>query len=290
MTTAALLLVLSSAFAHATWNLLLKRSEHKAVFFWSFTVVSFIVFAIPATVFLVIDGLTWQGALFGLGSALIHGAYGITLSRTYEVGDLSASYPVARGMGVMLIPIFGVSVLGEDVSAAAVAGIGLVLAGIYAVQVQPRSWGDLLQPARALALPSSRLALLTGVFIAGYSVWDKAALDHVTPLVLNQFNLTGYLILMLPFAMHTSGARLRSEWSANGRGIIAAGVLAPVAYIMVLAALTTSQVSYIGPTREVGIVLGAVLGVAFLGEGFGVSRIGGALLVLAGVLTLALAP
>ena len=290
MTTAALFLVLSSALFHATWNLLLKRSGHKAVFFWSFTAVSFIVFLVPAIVFVAIDGLTWTGALFGLGSAAIHGCYGLALSRTYELGDLSSAYPVARGMGVTLIPIAGVAILGEDVSVAAGAGIGLVIAGIYAVQVQPRSLGDLLQPARALALPSSRVALLTGGIIATYSLWDKAALDHISPVILNQFNMIGYLIILLPLAMHGQFQRLCAEWQVHGKGIVAAGVLAPLAYVLVLIALTTSQVSYIGPAREVGIVLGAVLGVFFLGEGFGASRISGSLLVVAGVLTLGLAP
>ena len=297
MTTAALFLVLSSALFHATWNLLLKRSGHKAVFFWSFTAVSFVAFLVPAIVFVAIDGLTWTGVLFGLGSAAIHGCYGLALSRTYELGDLSSAYPVARGMGVTLIPIAGVAILGEDVSVAAGAGIGLVIAGIYAVQVQPRSLGDLLQPARALALPSSRVALLTGGIIATYSLWDKAALDHISPVILNQFNMIGYLIILLPLAMHDQFQRLRpsleglrAEWQAHGKAIVAAGVLAPLAYVMVLVALTTSQVSYIGPAREVGIVLGAVLGVAFLKEGFGASRISGSLLVVAGVLTLGLAP
>ncbi len=290
MTTAALFLVLSSALFHATWNLLLKRSQYKAVFFWSFTAVSFVAFLVPAIVFVAIDGLTRTGVLFGLGSAAIHGCYGLALSRTYELGDLSSAYPVARGMGVTLIPIAGVAILGEDVSVAAGVGIGLVIAGIYAVQVQPRSLGDLLQPARALALPSSRVALLTGGIIATYSLWDKAALDHISPVILNQFNMIGYLIILLPLAMHGQFQRLRAEWQAHGKSIVAAGVLAPLAYVLVLVALTTSQVSYIGPAREVGIVLGAVLGVAFLGEGFGASRISGSLLVVAGVLTLGLAP
>ena len=291
MTTAALFLVLSSALFHATWNLLLKRSEHKAVFFWSFTAVSAVVFLIPAVIVVSLEGLTVKGAMFGLVSATIHGCYGLALSKSYELGDLSSAYPIARGMGVALIPLAGVTILGEDVSVAAGVGIGLVIAGIYAVQVQPRSLGDLLRPARALALPSSRVALLTGGIIATYSLWDKVALDHISPVLLNQFNMIGYLIILLPLAMRGPSLEwLRTEWRAHGKGIVAAGVLAPLAYVLVLVALTTSQVSYIGPAREVGIVLGAVLGVAFLREGFGASRISGSLLVVAGVLTLGLAP
>jgi uncharacterized membrane protein len=49
-------------------------------------------------------------------------------------------------------------------------------------------------------------------------------------------------------------------------------------------------VSYVAPAREVGIVLGALLGVVLLHEGYGRARIAGALLIVAGVLTLGLAP
>jgi uncharacterized membrane protein len=49
-------------------------------------------------------------------------------------------------------------------------------------------------------------------------------------------------------------------------------------------------VAYVVPVREVGIVLGAIAGVLFLGEGFGTSRIGGSLLIVAGVLTIGIAP
>jgi uncharacterized membrane protein len=67
-------------------------------------------------------------------------------------------------------------------------------------------------------------------------------------------------------------------------------VAAPLGYTLVLIALTTSRVSYIAPAREVGIVLGAALGVILLGEGYGLTRIWGAALIVAGCLTLGLAP
>ena len=290
MTTAAFLLVLGSALMHATWNLLLKLSRDKTTFVWAFSAVQFVVFLIPAIVAAILTGVPWQGVMFGLVSAVIHGCYGWGLSRSYELGDLSSAYPAARGMGVALIPIIGVAILDETVSNLAAAGIGLVIAGIFIVQTDLHTARGLLEPFRQLLRPSNRIALLTGGLIATYSTWDKTALDHLNPLVLTQFTVLGYLLILAPMALANRGKRVRAEWSQNRVAIVSAGLLSPAAYILVLFALTTSQVSYIGPSREVGIVLGAVLGVFFLREGFGVSRIGGSLLVLTGVLTLALAP
>jgi drug/metabolite transporter (DMT)-like permease len=290
MTTAAFLLVIGSAFMHATWNLLLKLSPDKTTFVWAFSAVQFVVFLIPAIVVASITGVPWQGVMFGLVSAVIHGSYGWSLSRSYELGDLSSAYPAARGMGVALIPIIAVAILDETVSNLAATGIGFVVVGIFIIQTDLHTARDLLEPVRQLLRPSNRIALLTGGLIATYSTWDKSALDHLNPLVLTQFTSLGYLFILAPMALANRGKRLRTEWRSNGVAVISAGLLSPAAYILVLFALTTSQVSYIGPSREVGIVLGAVLGVFFLKEGFGISRIGGSLFVLAGVLLLGVAP
>jgi uncharacterized membrane protein len=60
--------------------------------------------------------------------------------------------------------------------------------------------------------------------------------------------------------------------------------------VLVLAALTSSRISYVAPAREFGIVIGAVLGVVRLGEGYGPWRVIGSLLIVGGVVVLAAAP
>lgn len=290
MTTAAFLLVLVAAVAHASWNFLLKRSEHKIAFLWSFTAVSLVVFFVPAVVALAIEGLTWQAVGVGLVSALIHGCYGFSLARGYQLGDLSAVYPVSRGVGPALIPIAAVLILGEHVSAGAAAGIALVVLGIYTIHVESWKPRDVLQPLNALGRPATRIALLTGGFITCYSLWDKFSLDHITPLGLNEFSLVGYLFSLAPLTFRNGAVALRDELGDRPWRMLVAGVCAPLAYVLVLVALTASRVSYVAPTREVGIVLGAIAGVLFLGEGYGGSRIGGSALIVAGVLTIGISP
>jgi drug/metabolite transporter (DMT)-like permease len=128
------------------------------------------------------------------------------------------------------------------------------------------------------------------VLIAAYSIWDKHALDELSPVVLNQFAMTGHAIITTTVALTINTDDIRWEWRSHAPSIAAAGVLIPVAYLLVLAALETSEVAYVAPSREVGIVFGAALGVLFLGEGFGLWRIWAALAVVAGVVILALAP
>ncbi|HET8944416.1 MAG TPA: EamA family transporter [Dehalococcoidia bacterium] len=123
--------------------------------------------------------------------------------------------------------------------------------------------------------------------MACYTLWDKAALDYVSPVTLNGFSMAGHFMVLTPLVLAAGVAGVQSEWRLRGSSIVAAGVLVPLAYTLVLVALTTSRVSYIAPVREVGIVIGAFLGVVFLGEGYGITRVLGSGLIVAGVIGIA---
>ena len=288
MTTVAFLLVISSGACHATWNLLLKQSDHKITFLDLASGVGALAFMPLAVGVAVANGLSTRGVLLGCVTGCLHGVYGLSLARGYRLGDLSAVYPMARGMGLALVPIFAAILLSESISAVAVAGIALVALGIYGIHVELHSVRDVFAPMRSINTPAGHAAMATGGLIACYYLWDKNALDDLSPVVLNQFAMVGHFLVLLPFAVR-NGA-MRREWSERRTSIMMAGLLVPFAYILVLAALETSRVSYIAPAREVGIVFGTGFGVLFLGEGLGGMRVWSALVIVIGVLVLALAP
>jgi drug/metabolite transporter (DMT)-like permease len=289
MTTVAFALVIASAVCHASWNLLLKRSGHKVSFMACAGAVASAFFVVPAVVATVITGIGWNGVALGCVTAVLHGLYGLSLARGYRLGDLSTVYPVSRGTGLALIPIFATLLLGESISALAVGGIALVGIGVYAIHLEPHKLRDLAAPLRGLRGEAGRAALFTGCLVAAYSLWDKNALDEMSPLALNQFAMVGHFLILTPLLV-MGGENVRAELRERGRSIVAAGVLIAMAYALVLAALSSSRVSYIAPAREVGIVFGTILGSVLLGEGYGNTRIWAALLIVSGVLTLAVAP
>lgn len=292
MTAAAFSLVLVSAVLHATWNFLLKNSNRKAAFFWVMSGVSLLLTAPPAIAAAIIDGAGWGTLGLAAGTFALHGAYAYTLTGSYQRGDLSSVYPVARGMGPAFVPLFAVLLLGESVSAVAVAGIALVVIGIYATHIDSRLLRDLSHPLRMMTAPATRLAFLTGAIIAGYSLWDKYAINEdVSPLTVNGIAMAGNFLALAPFAVLAIGKEaVLEEWQSQKRSIIAGGIAAPLGYALILIALTTSRVSYIAPAREVGIVLGTAMGVLLLGEGYGLTRIWGAALIVAGCIVLGVAP
>jgi len=290
MTVAALILVLASAVCHASWNFLLKRSDHKLAFLGSAGVIGALTLLGPAVLIAAINGISLTAVALGCVTATLHGVYGLSLARGYRLGDLSSVYPVSRGVGLALIPIGAAFLLGESISALAVLGIALIAVGVYAMHIEPHAMRDVAAPLRALNRPAGRTALLTGVLIASYSLWDKNALDEVSPVLLNQFAMTGHALITTTAATQTNPDAIWAEWRAHGWSIVAAGVLIQLAYLLVLLALQTSRVGYIAPSREVGIVFGAALGVVLLGEGFGLWRIWASLAVVGGVIVLAIAP
>jgi drug/metabolite transporter (DMT)-like permease len=287
MTGVAFTLVLASAFMHAGWNFLAKRSPRQTPFLCAMAGVATLVVIVPGIVSGVVDGVGWAVLWWGAGTAFLHSVYIIALSRGYRLGDLSSVYPISRGMGPALVPILAVPLLGETISALAAAGIAVIVVGIYVMHIESRSWRDLVQPARMLGTPAALTAVFIGLVIASYTLWDKAALDDdIPPMTLICFSMAANFFVLIPL----SDGQLTHVWETERRSVLAAGVLTSVSYALVLIALTTSQVSYVAPSREVGIVIGTALGVLLLGEGYGLNRIWGSALIVVGVLVLAVAP
>jgi uncharacterized membrane protein len=133
-------------------------------------------------------------------------------------------------------------------------------------------------------------ALLTGAFIAGYTLVDKAAVGpyRLPPLLAHWVTLVGITVLTAPLAL-TRGGQVRALWCAHRVESVAVGVLSPLAYVLVLTALTVAPVSYVAPAREVSILFGALLGGKLLRERGAPRRMPAAATLVIGVLALALA-
>ncbi len=289
MTWLALALVLASAVAHASWNFLTKASTDKLVFSWCFATLASILYLPLAIGALVAAPLPPSGWALVAGTTCLHLCYFLLLNAAYMRGDLSLVYPIARGTGLALVPLAGVFLLGERISLPAILAIGTILLGLFTVYARTLRFNLRCGMAGLLSEPGARFAFATGLVIAAYSVWDKYAVAVVPPPVLNYFGFLGMAIGPAPWVWHRREA-LRHELTNNRRAIVAAAILSPLAYLLVLSALTFSRVSYVAPAREVGIVIGTALGSIVLREPFGRNRLLGAALITVGVIGLALAP
>ena len=79
-----------------------------------------------------------------------------------------------------------------------------------------------------------------------------------------------------------------AEWRNHWLRLTTIGVLAILAYLLVLVVYALSPVSYAGTIREVSVVIAAIAGSRFLGESFGLKRTVGAIVIFGGILLIAL--
>lgn len=280
LSSVALLMV--AAALHSAWNLLSKQSFDKQAFLW---------LAMPATTVLFAATLPWLYAPFPAQgwavialSGLLEGVYLLLLGRAYQHGDLSLVYPLARGSAVVFITMLAVPLLDERLSALAVPGIAVILCGMY---VATTTFGS-VPKLRALRGGSTSLALLTGLSIAGYSLVDKVGLRYVPPLLYVYCVFSAAALVLAPYMLGARRAAVLREWQANKWRILVVATMFVATYAVVLLVLTTAQISYVAPIREVSVIFAALLGTLVLREPFGRQKTIGAALIFAGIVCISL--
>jgi drug/metabolite transporter (DMT)-like permease len=300
----ALALILVAAVAHATWNLLSKQASAAGAssFVWLMSLSATVLYApvVAASVLLSPPRLTPLDWVFMLGTGLLQVGYFLFLQSGYRLGDLSLVYPLGRGSGALLAALAGITLLGERPGTAGLTGIALVVLGVLvlgapgrrtssppATPVTPAMRAD---PATRAA-PASRaviFALVTGTFIASYTLWDKYAVStlDVPPLLQGYASLPVMALVLAPSALRQRDRTTR-VWRRYRRQVAGAAVLSPLAYILVLIAMSFTAVSAVAPAREVSVLAGVVLGRRLLGEGSLARRLAAAAAISAGIICIA---
>ena len=286
MPAAALALVLTAAVFHSCWNALTKRARDQFAFLCSAIAVGSVLF-LPVTLWtLPAGGVPAAAWPFVAATVVVHALYFYALGRSYRSGEFSLVYPIARGLGVALVPVLAAVVLDERPSPVGAFGIALVVVGIVVLQ---RVGGAVLPAgARRRLGAGTGWALMTGLTIAVYALVDKVGVSRLHPVPYIGLMFVGTLLLLLPWAL-TSQDRFRREWAANWPAILLASAMTLTAYLLVLFAFRLSKAGYVVAAREVSIVISVVIGRLWFGERRLAARLAGAALVLAGVVCLALA-
>src|SRR5438874_1830834 len=181
--------------------------------------------------------------------------------------------PDIKGITMVFAPpavSVGVVILGERLHLVAVAGILLLLGGIWAVR-RPTSAGAALGPA-----------VLTGILIAAYTSLDRVGVRLGPPWLYGWLLWLFAAIFLLVFTRtrRVTERRLTDELGTS----LAVGVLMTAAYFMILFALSIAPLAIVAPLRESAIVLVTAWGIWRLGERHGAwLRVGGALAIVAGI-------
>jgi drug/metabolite transporter (DMT)-like permease len=270
--------VLFSALLHATWNSLAHTISDRLVGFALIGVAC----AVGGGLMVAFAGMPPAGAWpFIIASAALHVVYNLLLLASYELGEFSQMYPLARGTSPWVVALVSVVVLGRELPITELLGVLAVSAGLIALVFI----GGL--PGRK-DLPALIAAMLTGLAIASYTVVDGLGVMHA-PL----FAYTGWLFLLQgpPIAVLAAirrGRLLPAAVRASAVSGLAGGAISIIAYTIVLWAQTSGALAPIAALRETSIVFGALIGALFLGERLGARRAIAAGVVLAGVVLISL--
>lgn len=276
----ALSLVMTAAILHAIWNFLAKKSLGGTSFVWLYTFTSVVIYSpLAFCVILWTDiNIGWMEIGLIAASAVLHLLYAVTLQKGYRIGDFSLIYPIARGVGPMLIALAAFFLLKEELNILGKWGIVLIVCSIFIFT------GGLRILKERTMLPSVLYGLLIGCMIASYSLLDKYAVSFsaIHPILLNYGGNLGVAISLFPYAKK-HWREVRFNWNGNKLETIGIGLFNPLAYILVLMAMVHTPASYVAPVRELSILIGAILGVAFFKESFGRQRIIAAAIMVIGV-------
>lgn len=268
-------LVVFSAIANAIWNAMMKSAGDRTLTMVAIRLVGLMLglAALPFVDWPAPESWKWLAL-----TAAVQFAYYALLIRSYGVGDMSVVYPLARGLAPVLTTVAAFVAIGETLSLGQSAAVGLVSLGIMVLSlgagVSREAVGFALATGVAVAAYSFFAGL--GVRTAGTVLGFQACLE-----IVNGLGMVGYALAR----RHGDLVDYARRFGTTGMLAGALSVLGFCAYLVAARSLPLGPVTAL---RETSVIFGAVLGTIVLGEGFGLRRIGAAILVALGVALLAL--
>lgn len=265
-------ITLVAAVLHAVWNAVAHAVADRLVGFALIGLAYVVVGGIGALVLGPPPAAAWP---FVLASALLHVVYTLLLWASYQLGEFSQVYPVARGTAPWVVAVIEVA-LGHELPVLQLVGIVVISLGLLSLAL------DGGRVSRS-TLPALGAAVATGIAIAGYTVVDATAVRMSPVLVYAawMFLLQGPVLPLIAVARR--GRRVAAEARPVLVAGLGGGVVSLVAYGLVLVAQTSGATAAVAALRETSIVIGAVIGTVFLGERFGAGRAVAAAVVAAGI-------
>jgi drug/metabolite transporter (DMT)-like permease len=270
--------VLVAALLHAAWNSIAHGIGDRLIGFAMIGIVDLVGGGALAAVAGPPSADAWP---YIVASAAVHVGYSLLLLASYQLGEFSQVYPLARGTAPLIVALASVVLLDRPLPAQDLAGVLAVSAGLIGLVLVGG------RPGRR-ELPAVAAAVATGLLIALYTVIDGIGVAE-GPLLAYigwMFLLQGPVLPVL--AVLRRRRRLPALLRRHALPGLAGGAISLAAYSIVLWAQTSGALAPIAALRESSIVFGALIGAMFLGEPLGHRRAAAAAVVLAGVLALSL--
>lgn len=269
-----------AAALHATWNAVVKGGSDKNASMAA-VVIGHLPFALVVLPFVPAPALASLPYL--IAGIALHFGYQLFLLYSYTAGDLTQVYPIARGSAPLIVAAISTLFLGVALHPTELLAITIIGLGILSVSLTRRQTG-LRNPRGAV------LALITGCFIAAYSLVDgTGARVAGSPLGFYCALAIGNAAVMAAFMASTSPGTLGAMVRNTKRVFIFGGAASFGAYALVMWAFTHAPIPLVAALRECSIVFALIIGVVVLREKLSLAKLASTAFTLIGVALLRLA-
>lgn len=276
MSAVAVGLALVAAILHASWNAFLRTGADRL---WSITVMSLTgsIITLPLLFLVPVPGAAaWPYILLSSGLQV---GYSLFLVAAYRQGQLGQVYPIVRGTVPLLVTLGGFLFFGEVLGPWQTLGVLLIATGIMSLS---------LGKTRA-ATSSIIFALTTGLIIACYSTVDSRGVKLVELPVAYALWVLFLFGIMITFAFGVTRRGLAIDlqspltWKAAGGGVVAM-----LAYGLVVVAYAYAPAGLVTAVRETSVVFAVLIGALMLGEPLTLRRLVACVVVAGGAISVSL--
>ncbi len=266
------LLLLIAALSHALCHSILKYNKNPLGILGITSIFEIIIFT---PLVLTVPFPTSYIWILIITSALLHGFYRLLVIFSYNYGDLSFIYPIARGSSSLLLAIISLIYLTDKISLWGFIAIMIVCMGLFLI-----SYSDRLK----FNYSAFGLGVLTAIMITTYTLVDGIGVRHSS----NPYSflywmllLNGTPALIASFFFKNNGLRIvNKNLVLTG---VAFGILAPLAYGLAVWCMQFLPIAYVSSIREISIIFAALIGLILLKEKTASKRIIPSIFVVIGI-------
>ena len=290
------ILIFFSCILHILWNISGKKCRDYEAFSWLTTFGGAVFCMLAMAVSRLVTKNPFPPAGFfamTAASGFFEACYYVFLFWSYKHIDMSASYPLGRGLApvatLFLVPVsaFLFDIKGHgSLRLEQLPAVMTALAG--AVLICRDSWKRSSQ--KQDAVKGLTLACLTGLSIAGYHLIDSQTLEKYTQV--SEIEYLGFVfVFMLLFVSlwflpkKDAVRRIKDEWNYGCLGVLSVSIVSNANYMIVLYAFSIAQnPTLVTAARNMGIVLSLLVCAIRLKEKITPMKTVGAILITAGII------
>tara|TARA_B100001093_G_scaffold198686_1_gene190959 strand:+ start:837 stop:1445 length:609 start_codon:yes stop_codon:yes gene_type:complete len=192
-----------------------------------------------------------------MASAVLHLGYQVFLLNAYRFGELGQIYPVARGASPLLITLFTMITVPSALKPTELIGVIMVSGAVM-------TYGSVQYRNKAVGVTGIALAVITGCFIASYSIVDAAG-TRLTQSAISYYgaSTTASAILFGLYLAQFHPTVLTRMYRDAPLTFVIGGAASYFAYAAVLWAWLSAPVAVVSSLLETSVLFAVALSVLF---------------------------